>query len=109
MAINIPKEDLLAYFTEKSSDPHAGIVIYGLESPDGELQIYVDHQNDLVGLSLTTPMGTAINVVLYNITSAPCKREDGTVKFYFYQGSRPDPIAEIMVDPSVYINVDVQS
>jgi hypothetical protein len=69
----------------------------------------VDHHNDLIGLSLTTPMGTAINVVLYNITSAPCKREDGTVKFYFYQGSRPDPIAEMMVEPSVYINVDVQS
>jgi|GEM_PF-5819454 hypothetical protein len=109
MAINIHKEDLLAYFTEKNSDPHAGIVIYALESSDGELQIYVDHHNDLIGLSLTTPMGTAINVVLYNITSAPCKREDGTVKFYFYQGSRPDPIAEMMVEPSVYINVDVQS
>lgn len=109
MAINIHKEDLLAYFTEKSSDVHAGIIIYGLEASDSVVQLYVDHQNDLIGLSLTTPMGTAINVVLYNITSAPCKREDGTVKFYFYQGSRPDPIAEMMIEPSVYINVDVQS
>jgi hypothetical protein len=109
MAINIEKEDLLTYFVEKSSDPHAGIVIYALESSDSVLQLYVDHQNDLIGLSLTTPAGTAINVVLYNITSAPCKREEGTIKFYFYQGSRPDPIAEMMVDPSVYINVDVQS
>ena len=109
MAINIQKDEILAYFIEKSSDPHAGIVIYGTESSDSVVQIYIDHQNDLVGLSLTTPLGTAINVILYNITSVPCKREDSTVKFYFYQGARPDPIAEMMVSPSIYINVDVQS
>lgn len=109
---NIIKQDFLAYFKEKIIDSHEAIVEYSIVSSDGLVHtIYIDPRDNLVGLSVTAPgdTGTAVNIMLYNITNIRCVREDMTVKFYFYQGSRPDAIAEMMVDPSIYINVDVQS
>jgi len=109
--VNILKDDFLAYFdTETVIDANAQIVQYNVTSPDGLVYtVYIEPSINLVGLGMKAPDGTIIDIILHNITNIRCEKKDGTAKFYFYQGSRPEPITQMMVDPSIYIVADVQS
>ncbi len=108
--VNIIQDDFLAFFDKAEViDVQAGVVEYSLTSPDGLIStVYIDPRTDLVSLSVASQAGPGMNAVLYNITSIKCIRGE-QVKFYFYQGSRPEPIAEMMVQPTIFTTVDVQS
>jgi hypothetical protein len=109
--INIIQDDFIAHFdTATVVDEHANVVQYSLTSPEGLIHtVYIDPRTHLVSLSVAASDGSGMNTILYNITNIRCERKDKQVKFYFYQGARPEPIAEFMVEPSIFVTVDVQS
>lgn len=108
--IDILKDDFISFFgAQKVIDEHAHIVQYSIITSGLEHIVYIDPNDNLICLTVTSPSGTAINMILHNITNIRCERTEPTVKFYFYQGARPEPIAEMMVQPTIFIVVDVQS
>jgi len=108
---NIIKDDFLQYFdSHEVIDAQANVVQYSLKAPDGFIHtVYIDPRTHLVSLSVASSSGYGMNAVLHNITNIRCEKTDQIVKFYFYQGARPEPIAEFMVEPSIFVTVEVQS
>ena len=109
--VNIIQDDFLKYFdAAQVVDEHANVVQYTLTSPEGLIHtVYIDPRTNLVSINVASSNNVGMNAILYNVTSIRCERTEKNVIFYFYQGARPEPIAQMMVEPSIFTTVEVQS
>lgn len=102
---NIIRDDFLSLFdTERIIDSHAHVVQYSITSADGLVhKVYIDPSTQLVGLTMSAPAGSAMNITINKIVKITCHRDEPVAKFCFYQEDRAEPIAEFVVKPSIYI------
>jgi len=105
MLLLFNKEEIHSLFdTQRIIDAKTDIVQYCIGTQDGLMHfVYIEPMINFVGLSVSAPNGTLVNIALHHIVKIECEKKEAVVKLCFYQESKNKPIATFMVKPNIAI------